>query len=194
MIVSEGKRKIIKNLNTFKVKRFRDDETPVLIEAPDGTRGNALRIYGYGGDIGTLPISDGVDFSLLSEGYVKYLDVSLRPDWLLENEVILNKAIPVNMESIDKDDYCSILNRMITDHKIESLTIPSHSEWYLTLALAASCVRFTKKNKKRGERWVQQIIAKWYQGHFGEMNGKPVIITDVEFDMPISDSRKKQKA
>lgn len=201
--ISQEMTNIITEINNFAIFRKSNEtaEKPVLIAAPDGSNAGALRIYGYSGDIGRLPVEGG-KVSLLRKDYTKYLSKKIkggrnRAKWL---DFSNNKTDVFPQLFIDKkigmDDYESILNTFISS--VEPSEIWNDQDYrnlYLKLALAAAEVspKGTKTNGKRGERWVQQLVAKYYQTHNGIMAGKPIIITDVEFDMPISENRILQK-
>ncbi len=190
----------LKYLNDYEICIDGENTKPILIMPPDGSNPNHFRIYAFGGDIGRVPIrADGV-FKLAKDSeYSKYLN---RNDYHNGNEQVFHfptwlDTLPYIKPTEKKDrSEQEILNWLLKckDVSKKEILVGNYSKYYLPLILAASKNRFIKKKGCKYERWVQQEIAKRYQQITGIKNTRSLIISDIEYDIPISDKRKIQKA
>ena len=190
MVVKEKLKKLINYTVTIDGK----EERPIVIMAPDGSDENSLRIYAFDGNIGRIPLTEEGKYQLADKGYSKYITYPKYP--------IINKntshiyEFPNWLGQFKQEDKCKEeLEEYLRKEKGELREYFDVDSLYLPLILAASRNRFTCKNKDnygtKMERWKQQEIAKYFMEHSSE---KGSIITDLEFDIPISDERKKVKA
>ncbi len=193
----------VKKLNDYKIIVDGKEEKPIVIMPPDGSNQNELRVYAYGGDIGRIPICSSSRYSLARDKeYCKYLKSDGYnnnrkrssfypfPKWL--NKLPYKK--PDDLQDYDEEE---ILKRLLNSPDKKEELVGNKADYYLPLILAASRSRFTSKNKKdyiKQEKWAQHEIAKRFQQNAGIKNGRPLIITDMEYDIPLSESRSNEKA
>ncbi|MBR6307108.1 MAG: hypothetical protein IKR39_00700 [Lachnospiraceae bacterium] len=159
--------KNLKKLNDYEIIIGGKKQRPIVIMPPDGSNQEHFRVYAYGGQIGRVPFDIKKWYHLASDK--KYSEYSSDKSAL--------KNILSNRSYEDRKDY-------LVGKKRDS---------YLRLILEASRKKFTGKAGLKGERLVQHEIAKHYQNAFGNKDGKNLIITDIELDIPISDKRALEK-
>lgn len=152
----------LKHVWDFVYKDGENEEWPVVIVGPSGTKGEEemLRMYAYGGRIGTIPMGTG-KYGLLDRKYKNHL------------------SNPQDAEKLEK---------MFQEEDKKGLIF---SEAYLELAVKATKAKFTKAKSKPGgkslkERNIQTQIVKQYMA---EGTGWRVI--DMEFRVPKQEEMEK---
>ena len=208
----ENIKKIINELEAIEIVKKNGDveikEKPIVVMAPAGNDDTHLRVYGYGGDIGGIPLpTTDAKYAILKKSYYKYLIDGYRsnrgknpdgkvgqvyniPGWLEDNipgdDDLDDKYVGKKPhEKLDLLNEESDKSKMFTDAEVMKL--------YWPLALATSANRFTTIEGNKQERWVQDLIAKKYIKKRGKFGDKSFVVSDLEFDLPLTEKRKKEK-
>ncbi len=192
-------KELVERLVNYEVTIDGKKEKPIVVMAPDGTDETSLRLYAFGGNIGRIPYFKNGEYQTADKAYAKYIrfpnytinynKVSHKydfPDWLKDYPIEEKKSEELLKEYSEKRGSIEELKKCF-DTDSDSL--------YLPLILGAAGNRFTCKKKgyvgKKMERWKQHEIAKYYMEHTSKGGS---IITDLEFEIPISAARMEEKA
>ena len=174
------------------------------------------------GAIPTLDAHPSSEFGLADKGYAKFASriewkdekdhKHKAPNWIEKNMPLIPANLGKKVINSNEDKYEKNLEHILNARNDEELFKNNNSEQvdikkrneeiynrkeyrdlYLTLILAATQCKFTKSDATKGERWIQHNIAKEYTSECGVIDGKPFIITDLEFDLPLTKERVKEK-